>query len=65
MPQYYRINPNDLPFINPIAAYSENFEYSENWSGTISDINYTNSTIFDISPILVQNESFETSEGWS
>jgi hypothetical protein len=53
MPQYYR----EPPYINA----TENFEYSEGWPGTISDINYPDSFSFS-SPTATGAENFES--GW-
>jgi hypothetical protein len=51
-------------FMEPLASISSNFEYSESWSGTISDINYFSSFTGFESPEASITSSFEPSEGW-
>ena len=44
-------------------VFTENFEYSGNWSGTIQNINYPDTfTGFDTSPFTSFTENFES--GW-
>lgn len=43
---------------------TESFEYSENWSGTIENINYPDTFLGFDSPFASISESFEPSNGW-
>jgi hypothetical protein len=41
---------------------SESFEFTEGWSGTITDTNYY--LTYSFNATNSQQDSFETSEGW-
>ena len=65
---FYRelgMSQEDLLFSSPLATLSESFEYSENWSDTISNAEYPNTFTGFNSPLTTLSEEFNVSDGWS